>query len=97
MAPSHNRGACPEALVGGGDGTDSGAARNGEGARLAGFDIAENMFYMFSAMPFEERLSSKPGHATTGTTRVQAQNRTTSTSGRISAISRIAEPLGRTP
>jgi hypothetical protein len=33
-------------------GTESGAARNGEGAGLAGFGIAENMFYMFSAMPF---------------------------------------------
>jgi hypothetical protein len=45
-------GRLPGALVGGEDGVESGAARRGEGAGLAGFGIAENMFYMFSAMLF---------------------------------------------
>jgi hypothetical protein len=93
----------PPALAGAGHGTNPGAARNGEDAGLAGFDIAENMFYMFSAMLFWVRLSSRSGHGRPvllgSNRRTQPQNCTTltPTPGRISAISRIAVPPARTP
>jgi hypothetical protein len=45
-------GRVPGALVGGGDGIESGPARKAkvQGSRL--FGIVENMFYMFSTMLF---------------------------------------------